>query len=68
MSENNNIPYQVEQLIDNLFNPRDNIHVRGNYRTRLLVIKQACEKAIAKYDNELFKHNTVEQPRRKKRA
>ena len=62
------IPFQIEQLINGLFNPRDNIHVRGNYRSRLLTIKEACEKAIAKYDEELFRYNSVPNVRKKKNS
>lgn len=60
---NNEVPFQIEHLINSLLNKNENIHIRGNYRMRLEVIKEAIDKSIKKYDNELYISNT-----RKKRA
>ena len=60
---NNEVPFQVEHLINSLLNQKENIHIRGNYRNRLETIKEAIDKSIKKYDNELYMSNT-----RKKRA
>jgi hypothetical protein len=60
---NNEVPFQIEHLINSLLNKNENIHIRGNYRMRLEVIKEAIDKSIKKYDNELYVSNT-----RKKRA
>ena len=60
---NHEVPFQVEHLINSLLNQKENIHIRGNYRNRLETIKEAIDKAVKKYDNELYMSNT-----RKKRA
>jgi len=54
MSENINVPYQVQQIIQGLLNSRDSVHLRGNYRMRLAVIRDEIDKAIRKYDNEVI--------------
>lgn len=56
------IPFQVEHLIKNLLDKRDNIYVRGNFRSRLLTVKEAIEGALKEYEKELFEHST---PRKK---
>jgi hypothetical protein len=60
---NNEVPFQIEHLINSLLNKNENVHIRGNYRMRLETIKETIDKAIKKYDNELYISNT-----RKKRA
>lgn len=57
------IPFQIEHLINSLLNQKENVHIRQNYRQRLVSIQEALDKAIKKYDNELYVANT-----RKKRA
>jgi hypothetical protein len=59
----NEVPFQVEHIISSLLNQKENIHLRQNYRQRLVSIKEAIDKSIKKYDNELYMSNT-----RKKRA
>lgn len=51
---NNEVPFQIEQLIRSLLNPDENVHLRGNYRHRLVAINEAIDKAIKKYDNEAY--------------
>lgn len=53
-----NIPFQVEQLIESLLNKSDNVYIRQNYRQRLVNIQEALDKALKKYDNELYIANT----------
>ena len=60
---NNDIPFQVEHLIKSLLDKKENVHLRQNYRIRLESIRNAIDKSIKTYDNELFTTNT-----RKKRA
>jgi len=60
---NNEVPFQIEHLINSLLNKNENIHIRGNYRMRLEAIKEAIDKSIKKYDNELYISNPT-----KKRA
>ena len=48
------IPFQIEHLINSLLNKNDNVHVRGNYRDRLIDIKNAIDNAVKKYDNEAY--------------
>ena len=59
----NEVPFQVEHIINSLLNQKENDHLRQNYRNRLVTIKEAIDKSLKKYDNELYISNT-----RKKRA
>lgn len=61
-----NVPHQVQSLIDALLNKKDNVFLRGNYRTRLSDIQRAVEQAINTYDKEAS--NVSENERRRKRA
>jgi hypothetical protein len=63
MSKDANIPFQVENIINSMLNPSENIHIRGNYRSRLDIIRTEINKAITKYDHELLMAN-----HRKKKA
>jgi metal-responsive CopG/Arc/MetJ family transcriptional regulator len=60
---NNEVPFQIEHLITNLLNQKENVYIRQNYRARLESIRDAIDKSLRKYDNELYTSNT-----RKKRA
>lgn len=51
--EMNQVPYQVVHLIDSLKDKKERVHVRGNYRQRLDAIRNAIDKAILEYDNEM---------------
>jgi hypothetical protein len=65
MNKPNNVPYQVQQIIEGLLNTRDNVYVRGNYRMRLDEIKLVIEQAIKKYDNELILSEGLKKPKKK---
>ena len=58
MNNNNEVPFQVEQLINNLLNKQENVYIRQNYRQRLVSIQEALDKALQLYDNELFMTNS----------
>jgi metal-responsive CopG/Arc/MetJ family transcriptional regulator len=60
---NNEVPFQIEHLITNLLNQKENVYIRQNYRARLESIRDAIDKSLRKYDNELNTSNN-----RKKRA
>jgi hypothetical protein len=60
---NNEVPFQIEHLINNLLNQKESVHIRQNYRQRLETIRDVIEKSVRKFDNELYMSNT-----RKKRA
>jgi hypothetical protein len=51
------IPFQIEHIINSLLNKKENVHIRGNYRQRLVNIQEALDKAIRLYDNELYAAN-----------
>lgn len=55
---NNEVPFQIEHLINSLLNKKENIYIRQNYRHRLLTIQEALDKAIRLYDNELYMTNS----------
>jgi metal-responsive CopG/Arc/MetJ family transcriptional regulator len=54
---NNEVPFQIENLINSLLNKNENVYIRQNYRQRLETIKEAIEKSIKKYDHELYNTN-----------
>lgn len=62
---NNNVPFQVQQIIQSLLNTNDSVHLRGNYRLRLITIKDEIEKAIRRYDHELAFTGSAKNRKRK---
>lgn len=62
---NNNVPYQVQQIIESMLNQKDNIYIRGNYRSRLDIIREEINKAIRKYDNEVYLSDTTAKGKRR---
>jgi hypothetical protein len=54
----NEVPFQIEHLINSLLNKKESVHLRQNYRQRLVSIQEALDKAVKKYDNELYIANT----------
>lgn len=54
MKDNPQVPFQVQSVIDSMLNPKDNVHLRGNYRMRLDAIRRAIDDAIARYDREVM--------------
>ena len=62
---NQNIPFQVESIIKNLLDPKENIYIRSNYRQRLDIIREEISKAMEMYDKEFNVEQAVN--RHKKR-
>lgn len=60
---NNEVPFQVEHIISSMLNKRENVHIRGNYRQRLVNIREAIDKAVKMYDNELYISNSGKKKR-----
>lgn len=60
---NNEVPFQIENLINSLLNKNENVYIRQNYRQRLVTIQEALDKALKKYDNELYLANTGKKKR-----
>lgn len=58
MKPNVELPFQVQSLIDQMLNKKDNIYVRGNFRSRLDQMRMAVNEAIKKYDTELMLANS----------
>lgn len=58
------IPFQIQHLIDSMLNNKDNVYVRGNYRTRLDVIRSEINEAIKTYDSEVFAADTYKRKRK----
>ena len=54
MSQKDGVPFQLQQIIDGMLNTKDNVYVRANYKNRLDVIRTEIDKAIRKYDSELY--------------
>ena len=59
----NEVPFQVEHLINSLLNQKENVHLRQNYRHRLVTIREVIDKSLKKFDTELYNSNS-----KKKRA
>ena len=64
MEKQTNIPFQIQHLIQEMLNPRDNVYVRGNYRMRLDEIRKELNIAIQKYDDEVSVANMGKKKRR----
>jgi hypothetical protein len=48
------LPFQVESVIESMMNKKDPAHIRYNYRMRLEGIRDAIDKSLKKYDEEMF--------------
>lgn len=59
----NEVPFQIENLINSILNKNENVYIRGNYRQRLVNIQEAIDKAIRLYDNELYIANAGKKKR-----
>lgn len=46
------VPFQVQNLIDQMLNKKEDIYIRGNFRSRLDQIRTALNESIKKYDAE----------------
>lgn len=55
---NNEVPFQIEHLINSLLNKKETVYIRGNYRQRLVSIQNELDKALRLYDNELLMSNS----------
>lgn len=53
------VPFQVQKLIEDMLNNKENIHVRSNYRSRLVQIRDVIDRSVRVYDNELGKANAT---------
>lgn len=49
-----NLPFQVESVIESMMNKKDPVHIRYNYRMRLEGMRDAIDKSLKKYDEEMF--------------
>jgi hypothetical protein len=65
MNRSNNIPFQVQQIIDGMLNTKDNVHIRLNYKMRLNELKIIIEQAIKKYDNEVLLSDGIKKSKKK---
>ena len=65
MNRSNNIPFQVQQIIDGMLNTNDNVHIRLNYKMRLNELKIIIEQAIKKYDNEVLLSDGIKKSKKK---
>jgi hypothetical protein len=50
--ESHNIPFQVQNLIDNMMNKDERPHIRDNYCMRLEAIRSAIDTSVKKYKND----------------
>jgi hypothetical protein len=48
------LPFQVESVIESMMNKKDPAHIRYNYRMRLEGMRDAIDKSLKKYDEEMF--------------
>lgn len=59
-----NVPFQVQHLIDSMLNTKDNVYLRGNFRTRLDYVREQINLAISKYDKEVMFSNLTEKKKK----
>jgi hypothetical protein len=50
--ESHNIPFQVQNLIDQMMNKTERSHIRDNYRMRLESIRDSIDASLRKYKND----------------
>jgi hypothetical protein len=50
--ESHNIPFQVQNLIDQMMNKQEKPHIRDNYRMRLESIRDSIDTSLRKYKND----------------
>ena len=50
--ESHNIPFQVQNLIDQMMNKQEKSHIRDNYRMRLESIRESIDTSLRKYKND----------------
>lgn len=62
MKENLSLPFQVETLIRNLLDKKENVYIRNNFRLTLDNTRIAIDKAIKQFDNEY----SMEQAKKRK--
>jgi len=48
------LPFQVENLINQMLDKKENVHIRSNYRLRLELIRDVINKSLKKFDDEMF--------------
>ena len=48
------LPFQVENLINQMLDKKENVYIRGNYRMRLEAIRDVINKSLKRYDEEMF--------------
>lgn len=59
------LPFQIQNLIQQMLNKNDDVYIRINYKNRLDQIQEEIASAIKKYDNELFLARTSNKKKRK---
>lgn len=62
-----NIPYQIQSIVDSMLDTKESVYIRNNFRARLDLIKAEIEKAIVKFDAEINKEDEKKNHRKKKR-
>lgn len=67
ISNKDAVPFQVQHLIQSMLNKGDNVYVRGNFRTRLSVIRDEIDAAIKLYDGDVFTAD-IQHKRKKERT
>ena len=58
------LPFQVENLIDQMLDKKENVHIRSNYRVRLELIRDAINKSLKKFDDEVFMSAPIKKRKR----
>jgi len=54
MEPNANVPFQLAQIITNMLNKKEPIHIRQNYHIRLQNIRAEIDSSLKKFEDELF--------------
>lgn len=61
--ESHNIPFQVQNLIDNMLSKTERDHIRDNYRVRLESIRDAIDLSLRKYKNDDMMQSHIKRKR-----
>jgi hypothetical protein len=53
--ENQDVPFQVQYIINSMMDKKERTHIRDNYRMRLLSIRDKIDDALRSYDSETMR-------------
>jgi hypothetical protein len=55
--ESQDMPFQVQYIINSMLDKKDKTHIRDNYRIRLISIRDKIDEALRSYDTETMRED-----------